>query len=227
MNLHSNVTGSNTWLSWSSGKDALYQLLRNKYYSISKLFTTVTKEFERVSLHSTRKQLLQVQANRLSLPIELVEIPKDCSNVCYQEIMLKTIVKAESENVRYMAFGDLFLDSVKKYREKQLELTKINPVFPLWLKNTNELPRDFIEKGFKAIIVSIDTTKMPKNLIGHEYNMDFLKKLPTVVDPCGENGEFHTFVYDVPIFSRPINYVLGNIVEKDDMLYSDVLLNEN
>jgi len=214
------------WVSWSSGKDsayALYQLLKDKRFSISGLLTTITKDFARISMHSTRKKLLEIQASRLNLPLKIIEIPKNCSNQIYEKKMLSVVLQAESDNVKYIAFGDLFLESVKQYRENQLRNSRIKPIFPLWHKNTEQLAQVFFDKGFRAIVISIDKTKVPLNLLGHEYDMNFLNQLPCDVDSCGENGEFHTFVYDAPMFNRPIDFYLGEVVEKENFIYLDIL----
>ncbi len=213
------------WVAWSSGKDSaftLYQLLQDENFQVIGLLTTVTQDFERISLHSTRKKLLLLQAEYLNLPLEIVEIPADCSNAIYKKHMAAAISKAEAQNINCIAFGDLFLEDVRQYREQQLQKTKIKPLFPLWHKNTKQLSRAFI-KDFKAIVIAIDTNKIPKELLGHEYNQKFLDKLPNDVDPCGENGEFHTFVYAAPCFSSPIDFICGETVAKDNMMYLDLI----
>jgi len=217
---------SNIWIAWSSGKDSafmLYWLLMDEKFCVSSLLTTVTLDYERVSMHSTRKELLQLQASRLNLPLKIIEIPKNCSNKLYDEQMSLAVAKAESLGVQYIAFGDLFLDSVRQYREKQLQETKIKPIFPLWDRNTTQLGKNFINSGFKAKVIAIDKTKMQQDLLGYEYNIDFLKKLPSNVDPCGENGEFHTFVYDAPMFNAPIRCALGQTVEHGNIAHIDIL----
>lgn len=213
------------WVAWSSGKDSaftLHQLLQDKNFQVTRLLTTITQDFERVSLHSTRKELLQLQAEYLNLSLELVEIPADCSNTIYKKHMAQAITTAEAQNINYIAFGDLFLEDVRQYREQQLQQTKIKPLFPLWHKNTQQLAQNVI-KNFKAIVIAIDTTKIPQELLGHEYNQEFLDQLPTDVDPCGENGEFHTFVYAAPCFSKNVKFVCGEIVAKENMLYLDLM----
>lgn len=215
----------NTWMAWSSGKDsafALYVLLKEKIFSVSSLLTTITSDYERISIHATRLKLLRLQADRLNLPLELIEIPKNCSFETYEQQMSVAIQKAETQQVEHIAFGDLFLESVREYREKQFNETNIRPLFPLWNKDTKEVSKAIIHSGFKAVVQAIDKTKMPEHLLGHEYNMAFLSKLPDDVDPCGENGEFHTFVCDAPIFSGPINYTLGQTVKSGDAMYIDL-----
>ncbi len=215
----------NVWVAWSSGKDSvftLYQLLQDQDFQVVGLLTTITKDFERVSLHSTRKELLQLQAKYLNLPLEIVEIPAACSDAIYKNQMAQVISKAEDQGIEYIAFGDLFLADVRQYREQQLQNTKIRPLFPLWHKDTQLLAQNVIN-NFKAIVIAIDKDKMPEELLGHEYNQEFLDKLPADVDSCGENGEFHTFVYAAPCFSSPIDFICGETVAKDNMMYLDLI----
>jgi uncharacterized protein (TIGR00290 family) len=212
-------------LSWSTGKDcafALAQLLPNKNHNICGLLTTVTSQYQRVSMHSTREKLLKLQAQKLNLPLYQVKIPAKCSNKIYEQQMAKMIKKLQLQQITHIAFGDIFLADIKKYREQQLKKTNIKPLFPLWQKPTHFLAKSIINQGFKAIITCIDTKKLPSSFIGREYNLDFIHGLPKGADPCGENGEFHSFVYDAPIFSAPINFNLGKIVKYNKFLFIDV-----
>jgi uncharacterized protein (TIGR00290 family) len=212
------------WMSWSTGKDsafALYQLLNNKKYKITGLLTTVTSSYNRVSMHATRNKLLQLQAESLDLPLHTVKIPKDCSDEIYKNRMAKMLTTASE--ISHIAFGDIFLSNIRQYREQQLKKTTIQPLFPLWHQPSITLAKQIINAGFKAIITCVDTKKISANLIGHEYNLDFIQKLPKDIDPCGENGEFHTFVYDAPIFSAPINIKTGMLKQYNEFVYIDVM----
>lgn len=214
------------WLAWSSGKDSaftLFRLLKDKEFCVVSLLTTITSDHERISMHSTRKELLQLQASRLNLPLKIIEIPKNCSDKLYDNQMSLAVTEAESLGINYIAFGDLFLRSVRRYREEQLQNTRIKPVFPLWCENTTQLSKNFIDGGFKAKVIAIDKTKIQKDLLGCEYDANFLEQLPPNIDLCGENGEFHTFVYDAPMFSSQINCALGRTVEHDNIAYIDIL----
>jgi uncharacterized protein (TIGR00290 family) len=213
-------------LSWSTGKDcafALSQLLPNKKYNVCGLLTTLTSQYQRVSMHSTREKLLQLQAERLNLPLYQVQIPAKCSNKIYEQHMAKMIDKLQTQQITHIVFGDIFLADIKQYREQQLKKTNLKPLFPLWQQPTKTLAKQIINSGFKAIITCIDTKKLPANFIGREYNLDFINALPKDADPCGENGEFHTFVYDAPIFSAPINFKTGALKKHDKFLYIDII----
>jgi uncharacterized protein (TIGR00290 family) len=198
-----------TWLSWSGGKDsawALYQLTQNPDIELSGLVVTINQQQHRVAMHGTHENLLQQQVNRLNIPLYPVYIPEPCDNETYQKIMNELINQAKLEQVQQMAFGDLFLEDVRAYREKQLLNTGIEPVFPLWKKSsTIELANEIIDAGVKAIITCVDTKQLPAEFVGRQFDRRLLADLPKKADPCGENGEFHTFVYDAPMFATPIN----------------------
>jgi uncharacterized protein (TIGR00290 family) len=217
-------------LSWSGGKDsslAFYELSRNKKYEelqIKALLTTLTLDYERISMHGVRRDLLHAQSNSIGIPIEEVWIPSKASNEIYQSQTIKSIMKwKENENISNIVFGDLFLEDIRAYREKFLGQIGIECIFPLWKKDTNELARLFLDCGFKAIICTVDPKKLDPKFCGREYDYNLLSEIPSGVDPCGENGEFHTFVYDGPIFKEKIHVKIGDIVEREGFYFADIL----
>jgi len=215
------------WLSWSTGKDSaftLFELSKNSDYKVVGLLTTVTGEFDRVSMHATRTALLRLQADRLKIPLHTVTIPSPCSNDVYEAKMSDAIESAVAMGISHIAFGDLFLEDVRKYREKMLSETKMEPLFSIWGRPTHQLAKEMIDSGHKAIVTCVDTKQLSKDFIGREFDQQFLNDLPKGVDPCGENGEFHTFVYDSPLFSEPIDVKIGEQVKKDQFLFVDVEL---
>jgi len=217
---------SKVWLAWSSGKDsafALSELSKREDLEVAGLFTSVTAEFERVSMHSTRMTLLQQQAEALGLPLEIVLLPSPCSNEEYAKRMAKLLSKAKSAGISKMAFGDLYLDDVRAYRETMLAGTGLEPIFPLWKRPTRELANEMIRYGLKAVLTSVDPSKLDGAFVGREFGERLLADLPATVDPCGENGEFHTFVYAHPMFKFPIPIRRGAIVQRDGFFFADVI----
>lgn len=215
-----------TIISWSTGKDcafALAALLRNKNYKICGLLTTTTKDYQRVAMHGVREQLLKLQAEKLNLPLYQIKIPAQCSNEIYEQHMMKMINKLQAQQITHIAFGDIFLPDIKQYREQQLSKTQIKPLFPLWQQPTHVLANSIINQGFKAIVTCIDTKKLPVGFLGREYNLDFINDLPKEVDPCGENGEFHTFVYDAPVFAEPIKIRVSEVAKYNEFLFIDLV----
>lgn len=215
-----------TLMSWSSGKDsawALYKLQQDPQIEIDGLFCTVNSEFNRVAMHAIRVELLQQQASCIGLPLHIIEIPYPCSNEEYEEIMSQFVESAKLVNIESFAFGDLFLDDVRSYREENLTGTGISPLFPIWGIPTDKLSREMMRSGLKAVITCVDPKKLPQEFIGREYNEAFLEDLPEGVDPCGENGEFHSFVFDAPNFARPIEISLGEVVKRDGFIFVDVV----
>ncbi len=214
-----------TWVSWSSGKDsafALHQLRKQKEFEVTGLLTTINDTFQRVAMHSVREALLMRQAKELSLPLHRVKIPYPCSNEIYEKQMLGAIEEARRQGVSHMMFGDLFLEDIRTYREKRLEYTGITPVFPIWKRPTDILAREMIASGVKAIITCVDPKQLPASFAGRQFDERFLTDLPKGVDPCGERGEFHTFVYDGPMFQNSINVRAGEIIERDGFVFADV-----
>ena len=208
-------------LGWSGGKDsalALHEILKKENYEIT-LVTTISDSYKRISMHGVREELLQAQANSMNLPLENVYIPKDCSNEEYDQLMEKVLKKYVSLGYKSMIFGDIFLQDIREYREKNLLKIGMQGIFPLWNKSTAELSKTFIQNKFKAIITCVDKTVIDKSFVGRIYDESFINDLPVRIDPCGENGEFHTFVFDGPIFKKPIKYTKGEIVLRNDRFY--------
>ncbi len=206
-----------TYLNWSSGKDAafaLYLLQNNKDYSLEKLVTTVNSEVDRVSMHGLRTELLIQQAQSLEIPLHLIELNGTVSMEEYNAVMKENVNQLVVEGFTHSVFGDIFLEDLKRYREEELSSIGIMPVFPLWKKNTKKLIIEFIELGFKAITVCVNAKELDKSFCGREVDKKFIESLPDMVDPCGENGEFHTFVYDGPNFKQPIAFDIGEIIER-------------
>jgi len=217
---------SRALLSWSGGKDsslALYEISRSGGFEIVSLLTTLTKEFDRVSMHGVRRNLLAKQASSLRLPVEEVWIRKGAPNTEYESQMSKALSLHYTKGVRHVIFGDLFLEDIRKYREAKLSLMNMTGVFPLWKKDTRELASFFIEQGFKAVVCTVDPKALDASFCGRDFDESFLSDLPTQVDPCGENGEFHTFVYAGPIFEREIPIRKGEIVNRDGFYFADII----
>jgi uncharacterized protein (TIGR00290 family) len=213
-------------LSWSGGKDsalALWVLREESRTPPVALLTTVTEEYERVSMHGVRRALLRRQAEATGLPLVEVEIPPVCSNEVYESRLGGAFASAELRGAEEVAFGDLFLEDVRAYRESRLAAAGKRGCFPLWGCDTRELARQFLDEGFRAIVVCVDTSVLGSSFAGREYDDELLRNLPEGVDPCGENGEFHTFVYDGPVFREPIGCRRGEIVERDGFVFSDLL----
>lgn len=205
------------YINWSSGKDAalaLYKIQKGKQFEIGKLVTTVNTEVDRISMHGVRSELLLRQAESLQLPLHIIPLQGDLSMNLYNEVMKNHIGKLLKEGYTHSIFGDIFLEDLRRYREKQLQENGIEGVFPLWKAETHRLIQEFIETGFKAITVSVNAKVLDRSFCGRIVDKDFLNDLPSNVDPCGENGEFHTFVFDGPNFRHPINYKVGEVVEK-------------
>jgi uncharacterized protein (TIGR00290 family) len=206
-------------LGWSGGKDctlALQRLLLDPAWTVSALLTTVTSGYDRVSVHGVRRELLHRQAETLSLPLREVEIPPDCSNEEYERRMGRALEEMRDEGIRHIAFGDLHLRDVRDYRERLVEGAGMKAVFPLWGEQTAELADRFISDGFQAIVVCVDEEQLAGDFAGRDYDRDLLGDLPDGVDPCGENGEFHTFVHAGPLLREPVAFELGESVLRDD-----------
>jgi uncharacterized protein (TIGR00290 family) len=211
-----------TLFTWSGGKDsalALSGLLRGEKYDIVALVTTITADYDRVSMHGVRRVLLEQQAASLGFPLEEVFLSKDTSMENYGLKMRQMLEKYRDAGVSTVAFGDIFLEDVRKYREDNLLKIGMKAVFPLWKKDTRVLAHSFIKSGFKAIVTCVDSTVLDKTFVGKKFDTRFLSRLPSSVDPCGENGEFHSFVFDGPIFHTPIRFTKGEIVLRDNRFY--------
>jgi uncharacterized protein (TIGR00290 family) len=206
-------------VSWSGGKDsalALYETLNAGRYEVVALLTTVTQDYDRISMHGVRSSLLKQQTESLGIKSEVVFITKDASNEEYELAMGKALAAYRREGVTSVVFGDIFLQDLRKYREEKLSVANMGAVFPIWNINTTELARKFIAAGFKAVATCVDTEALGKEFVGREINERFLSELPESVDPCGENGEYHSFVYDGPIFKKPIGFSLGEKILRDN-----------
>ncbi len=212
-------------LSWSSGKDScwtLRELRKNPDIEVVGLFTTFNSAFDRVAMHAVRRELVEKQADSLGLPLWSVELPWPCSNNVYESCMRPLVDRALSAKINAVAFGDLFLRDIRAYRERQLSGTGLEPMFPLWDLSTPQLAAEMIAGGTKAILTCIDPKKLDHSFAGRSFDSQFLRDLPASVDPCGENGEFHTFVYDGPGFRVPISVTTGETVERDGFIFADV-----
>jgi uncharacterized protein (TIGR00290 family) len=213
-------------LSWSGGKDsslALYEVTKSKDYEVVSLITTLTKDFGRISMHGVRRQLLLEQAKRLRLPIAEVWIGKGAGNAEYEKQMSDALARSYSDGVRHVIFGDLFLEDIRRYREEKLSRENLSGVFPLWRRDTRRLAAYFVEQGFKAIVCTVDPKALDPSFCGRDFDAAFLSDLPASVDPCGENGEFHTFVYAGPIFDKEIEVRKGEVVMRDEFYFADIL----
>jgi len=212
----------NILISWSGGKDsslALYEIQKSRDYEVAALITTITSDCDRVSMHGLRTILLDEHPSSLNIPLEKIFISKNASNYEYESRLKETLLKYKQFGIRDVVFGDLFLEEIKKYREDLLGKIGMECVFPIWKRDTVKLAKRFIELGFKAITVCVDSNVLGKEFAGREFDEHFLDDLPKAIDPCGENGEFHTFVYDGPIFKSRIGHQLGEIVLRDGRFY--------
>ena len=209
-------------VSWSGGKDstlALYEILNNKDYEVCSLITTVTEGYDRISIHGVRNELLERQVQSIGLPLLKISIPKDSTNDQYESALKNVLLNFKNEGINEIVFGDIFLEDVKKYRDDLLETLDMNGIYPIWKKDSKELAGKFIELGFKAVTTCIDSQQLDKEFVGREYDSKFLDDLPESADPCGENGEFHTFVYDGPLFNKKISFNKGEVVLRNNRFY--------
>lgn len=213
-------------VSWSTGKDSAYALSevrRSKTVTPVGLLTTVTEQFGRVSMHGVREELLQRQAASVGLPLIPVRIPYPCPNETYEREMGRVLAEARAQGVRHVVYGDLFLDDIRTYRVSRMATVGMICVFPLWHRPTPELARAMIRDGVRARIACVDPRKIDRRFAGRAFDEELLQELPTSVDPCGENGEFHTFVTDAPAFRTPVSVSLGEVVERDGFVFADLL----
>ena len=214
-------------LSWSGGKDsaiAFMELSRDPRYKIGSLLTTITAGYDRVSMHGVRVSLLTEQASSLGLPLIKVTIPQGSSNEQYESAMRNMLTRAKMDGVAAVAFGDLFLEDIRRYREEKLSQIGMEAVFPIWKRDTRKLASSFLKDGFKAVLVCVDSRFLDRSFAGRAFDESLLADLPHHVDPCGENGEFHTFVHAGPIFSRPVLVRPGEIVLRENRFwYCDLL----
>jgi uncharacterized protein (TIGR00290 family) len=213
-------------MSWSSGKDSALALHRARGVlglDVSRLLVSINAEADRVSMHAVRSELLALQADRLGLALHRVSLPWPCPNDVYEAAMRDAVQVARDDGTSEMVFGDLFLDDVRAYREANFAGTGITPVFPLWGVPTDRLAREMIDVGVRAVLTCVDPAVLPADFAGRPFDAELLDDLPDGVDPCGERGEFHTFVWDGPGFSSPIPIERGEVVERDGFVFCDVL----
>lgn len=213
-------------LSWSSGKDSawtLHVLRQQNTVEVVGLLTTMNEKFQRVAMHSTRRDLVRAQARAAGLPLWEIPLPWPCSNEEYELTMGRACAQAVEQGISGMAFGDLFLEDVRKYREDRLKGTGLEPIFPVWGLDTRKLIEEMLDAGLRARIVCVDPKKLSEHFAGQDISRELLAQFPPGVDPCGENGEFHTFVHAGPMFSTPIPIHDGEVVKRDGFVFADVL----
>ncbi len=216
-------------LSWSSGKDsawALYVLKQQREYEIAGLLTTFNRAANRVAMHAVRRELVEAQAEEAGIPLWRVELPWPCCNADYEAAMRAACRKAVAEGMQAVAFGDLFLEDVRAYREKQMRDTGLQPLFPIWGLPTTELARQMVAAGLRAKLTCIDPKVLDASFAGREFDASLLQDLPAEVDACGERGEFHSFAYAGPMFQRQIEVATGEVVTRDGLVFADVMLRE-
>lgn len=214
-------------MSWSTGKDsawALHTVRKQGAVEIVALLTTVNAAVSRVAMHAVRESLLQAQADAVGLPLVQVPLPWPCPNTAYEQAMGEAMRRARGEGVTHVVFGDLFLEDIRKYREEKLASCGMTAVFPLWGLDTRSLAREMVDAGLRAYITCVDPKKLDAAFAGRIFDASLLADLPAGVDPCGENGEFHTYAYAGPMFRAPIPATIGEVVERDGFVYVDVLL---
>jgi len=221
------MRGIRTLLSWSSGKDSawsLHTLRQQGAYEVVGLLTTINTAFDRVAMHGTRASVLRAQAAAAGLPLTEVPLPWPCSNQQYEAVMREACAAAVRDGIECMAFGDLYLEDVRRYREERLAGTGITPVFPLWGRDTHALVREMLDGGLRARLTCVDPRKLPASFAGRELDASLLAELPTGTDPCAENGEFHTCAYAGPMFYEPISLAPGVVEQHDDFAFADFTL---
>jgi len=215
-----------TLLSWSSGKDSawvLHHLQQDPTIAVFGLFTVMNQKYNRVSMHATRLEMLERQAAAVGLPLQTIYLPDPCTMEQCDEIMRQFVMESAARGIECMAFGDLFLEDIRKYRENQLKGTGIEPVFPLWAIPTRELAEQMLSAGLEAYVSSVDLKKLPSRFAGRKWSRELVAELPQECDPCGENGEIHTVVTGGPMFRKPIPVNVGEIVERDGFAYVDII----
>ena len=220
------MSSKKVWLAWSSGKDsawALHLLRGTDGIEVTALHTTVTEPYARVSMHAVRVNLLEAQADSAGLPLRKVLIPAPCTNEVYEAAMAQALSEARGQGVSAIAFGDIFLADLRDYRERQLARVNMEALFPLWHRDSHALAAEMMRAGLRAYVTCLDPRKLPVDLIGAAFDEAFLARLPAGIDPLGENGEFHTFAWDGPMFRNPIPVTLGESVLREGFLFQDLL----
>lgn len=223
----SSTRPTKTLVAWSSGKDSAHALLglrQRPEVEVLGLLTTLNSSVDRVSMHAVRESVLEAQAHACGLPLLKVPLPDPCSNEQYGEAMERAIKEARAWGVEAIAFGDLFLAEVRAYRERQLDGTGISPLFPLWGRPTDELARQMIATGLEAVVTCVDTAQLDGSFVGRSFDANLLEDLPSSVDPCGENGEFHTAVTAGPMLSAVLEVEVGEVVSRDGFVFADIVL---
>jgi uncharacterized protein (TIGR00290 family) len=213
-------------MSWSGGKDsclALHELMQSPDVKVESLLTTITRDFDRISMHGVRTKLLEQQAESLGLPLHRVLISRGAGNAEYESKMSEAFSSYREQGIDTIGFGDLFLEDIKRYRDRFLASHNMRGLYPIWKRNTSSLIREFIAKGFKTIVVCVDPKQLDPSFAGRIIDEDFVADLPPHVDPCGENGEFHTFVFDGPMFRQAIKFARGEIVCRDSFWFCDLV----
>jgi len=214
------------YISWSSGKDSAYALWQARRLGLAEVvgaLTTLSEVYDRVAMHGVRASLLERQIEALGLPSVKVMLPSPCSNEVYEERFARACELLKREGVRHIVFGDLYLEDIRAYRERQLAALGMSGIFPLWRRETAALAREMIASGLVAHLVCVDPRRMSREFAGRRFDHELLRQLPASVDPCGENGEFHTVVSAAPVFSAPIQVRVGEVVERDGFVFADVL----
>ena len=214
------------FFNWSGGKDSslsLYHIRRQKEYAVQWLLTSVNQDYNRVSMHGVRVDLLKRQAESIGLPLHCLLLPEKMSMETYNKTLAAACQGFVRQGIHYSIFGDIFLEDLRRTREEQLAQVSMQAVFPIWKRPTTELAREFIRLGFKAVIVCVQEKSLPRSFAGREFNQNLLNDLPPEVDPCGENGEFHTFVFDGPLFRTPVPFSLGSKVLREGFCFADLL----
>ena len=212
-------------ISWSGGKDsamALYEVQRSGAYDVLALLTTVTADYDRVSMHGVRRELVQRQAQSLGVSLEPIWISKNASNEEYESKLLQALRRYQDRGVRRAVFGDLFLEDIRAYRENVLGRIGMSGIYPIWQRDTTQMAQDFIALGFRAIVICVDSRVLPASFAGKVVDQELLRSLPPGVDPCGENGEFHTFVYAGPILSEEVRFTAGEVVLRDSFYFCEL-----
>jgi uncharacterized protein (TIGR00290 family) len=220
------VPGVPVLMSWSGGKDsclALHDIQRGPDYRAAALLTTVTRDYDRISMHGVRRVLLEEQADSLGLPLYQILISKDATNDEYEMKMGEAFSVYREKGIDSIVFGDLFLEDIRAYREKFLARHKMRGLFPVWKRDTSLFVREFIELGFRAVVTCVDSKILDQSFAGRTIDEEFLLSLPKHVDPCGENGEFHTFVFDGPTFAHPVEFALGEVVLRESFWFCDLV----
>ena len=213
-------------LAWSSGKDSawsLHVLRRRGDVEVAGLLTTVNVSFGRVAMHAVRRELLEAQARAAGVPLRVVPIPHPCPNDVYETAMAGALAAARADGIEAVAFGDLFLEDIRRYREERMAPTGLRPLFPLWGRPTRALAEEMIDGGLRARLTCVDPRVLDRSFAGRAFDRDLLATLPPGVDPCGERGEFHTFAWDGPMFQGPIPVVAGEVVEREGFVFADLL----